>query len=203
MEHGYIYELLRKLGLSDFQAGTGEFLLVRPLKIVAIVVAVVVLSRLGSRAVRRFVLGIHARAPMLAGSARAEQRAGTVGHALGSLVRAVVWVVGGLLVLDQVGLNLAPLIAGAGIAGVAVGFGAQSLVRDYLSGLFILMEDQYGVGDNVNVGANATGTVEDVNLRVTRLRSSDGVVWFVPNGEIRSVGNASMGGGPAGTAAQP
>jgi small-conductance mechanosensitive channel len=192
VEHGYLYELLRKLGLSDFQAGTVEFLLVRPLKIAAIVVAVVVLARIGSRAVRRVVVGIHTRAPLLAGTARAQQRASTVGHALASLVRAVVWVVGGLLILDQVGLNLAPLLAGAGIAGVAIGFGAQSLVRDYLSGLFILLEDQYGVGDRVNVGTNATGTVEDINLRVTRVRSTDGTVWFVPNGEIRTVGNSSM-----------
>ena len=192
MEHGYLYELLRKVGLSDFQAGTFEFLLVRPLKILLIVVAVVVLARLGSRAIRRFVLGIHARSPLLATSARAEQRAATISHALSSFVRGVVWVVGGLLVLDQIGLNLAPLLAGAGIAGVAIGFGAQSLVRDYLSGLFILLEDQYGVGDNVNVGTNAVGRVEDVNLRVTRVRSADGVVWFVPNGEIRTVGNASM-----------
>jgi len=196
MEHSYLYELLRKLGLNDFWAETGEFLLVRPLKIVAIAVAAVVLSRIGARAVRRFVLGIHARAPLLTGSARADQRVGTVGHALASLLRAVVWVVAGLLMLDQVGLNLAPLLAGAGIAGVAIGFGAQSLVRDYLSGLFILIEDQYGVGDSVNVGANATGTVEDVNLRVTRVRSADGIVWFVPNGEIRTVGNSSMGPAP-------
>lgn len=196
MEHGYLYELLRKIGLSEFQAGTFEFLLVRPLKIAAIAVAAIVLSRLGSRAIRRFLLGIHARAPRLAGSVRSELRVATVSHALGSFVRAVVWVVAGLLVLDQVGVNLAPLIAGAGIAGVAIGFGAQTLVRDYLSGLFILLEDQYGVGDSVNVGASATGTVEDVNLRVTRVRSDDGVVWFVPNGEIRTVGNASMGTGP-------
>lgn len=193
MEHSYLYELLRKLGLNDFWASTGEFLLVRPLKIVAIGVAAVVLARIGARTVRRFVLGIHTRAPLLAGSARADQRASTVGHALASLVRAVTWAVAGLLMLDQLGLNLAPLLAGAGIAGVAVGFGAQSLVRDYLSGLFILIEDQYGVGDSVNVGANATGTVEDVNLRVTRVRSDDGVVWFVPNGEIRTVGNSSLG----------
>lgn len=193
MEHSYLYELLRKLGLSDFAAGTGEFLLVRPLKMAAIVVAAVVLARIGARAVRRAVLGIHTRAPLLATSGRAEQRAATVGHALANLLRGVVWVVAGLLVLDQLGLNLAPLLAGAGIAGVAIGFGAQSLVRDYLSGVFILLEDQYGVGDDVNVGTNATGTVEDVNLRVTRVRSTDGVVWFVPNGEIRTVGNASMG----------
>lgn len=196
MEHGYLFELLRKLGLSEFAAETVSFLLVRPLKMAGIVVAAVVLSRLGGRFVRRFVRDFHTRASLLSGSARAEQRAGTISHALASLWRVVVWVVAGLLVLDQVGVNLAPLLAGAGIAGIAIGFGAQSLVRDYLSGMLILLEDQYGVGDSVNVGANATGTVEDVNLRVTRVRSADGIVWFVPNGEIRTVGNASMGTPP-------
>ncbi|HVF74904.1 MAG TPA: mechanosensitive ion channel family protein [Acidimicrobiales bacterium] len=192
MEHGYIYQLLRKIGLNDFGASTGEFLLVRPLKIVLIVVAMMVLSRLGARALRRFARSVHTRTPMLANSVRAEQRAVTVGDALAGLVRVVLWVVAALLVLDQIGVNLAPLIAGAGIAGVALGFGAQTLVKDFISGLFILLEDQYGVGDVVDVGTNAKGTVEDVSLRVTRIRGVDGTVWFVPNGEIRAVGNSSM-----------
>jgi small conductance mechanosensitive channel len=192
MEHGYIYQLFRKVGLSDFGASTGEFLLVRPLKIVVIVAAMVVLSRVGARALRRFARSVHTRTPMLANSVRAEQRAVTVGDALAGLVRVVLWVVAGLLVLDQLGVNLAPLIAGAGIAGVALGFGAQTLVKDFISGLFILLEDQYGVGDVVDVGTSAKGTVEDVSLRVTRIRGVDGTVWFVPNGEIRAVGNSSM-----------
>src|SRR3546814_1040491 len=93
--------------------------------------------------------------------------------------------------LAEVGINLAPLIAGAGIVGVALGFGAQSLVKDFLSGLFMLAEDQYGVGDVIDVG-EATGTVEVVNLRTTKLRAVDGTVWHVPNGEIRRVGNMSQ-----------
>jgi small-conductance mechanosensitive channel len=191
MEHGYLYELLRKLGLNEFWASTGEFVLVRPLKIVAIVVAVAIVSRIGGRAIRRFVRDLHARASLIANRARADQRARTVGDALAGLLRAVLWAVGALLVLDQLGVSLAPLLAGAGIAGVAVGFGAQALVRDFLSGLFVLIEDQYGVGDVVELGSH-TGTVEDVNLRVTRIRAVDGTVWFVPNGELRVVGNTSM-----------
>jgi moderate conductance mechanosensitive channel len=191
MEHGYLYELLRKLGLNDFWASTGEFVLVRPLKIVAIVVAVTVLSRIGGRAIRRFVRDLHARAPLLTNPARADQRSRTVGDALAGLLHAVLWAMAVLLVLDQLGVSLAPLLAGAGIAGVAVGFGAQALVRDFLSGLFILIEDQYGVGDVVEIGGH-TGTVEDLNLRVTRMRAVDGTVWFVPNGELRTVGNSSM-----------
>ena len=93
--------------------------------------------------------------------------------------------------LSQAGVDIAPIIASAGIIGIALGFGAQSLVRDFLSGVFMIIEDQFGVGDVIDVG-EATGTVEAVSLRVTRLRSLDGTVWYVPNGEIARVGNKSQ-----------
>jgi small conductance mechanosensitive channel len=191
-EQGYIYDLLIKLGLSDFGARTGEFLLVRPLQIVLIIVAAMVLSRLAGRAITRFTRSLTARAPVSLGAARAEQRATTLGAVLASVVRMAILGVALLMVLGQLGLDLAPLIAGAGIAGVAIGFGAQSLVRDFLSGFFVIVEDQYGVGDVIDVGGT-TGTVEELSMRITRLRSADGTVWFVPNGEIRQVGNTSMG----------
>ncbi|MGQ0520136.1 MAG: mechanosensitive ion channel family protein [Actinomycetota bacterium] len=190
-DHGYVYDLLRKAGMGDFGASTWEFLLVRPLKIALLLAGGMLVTRVATRAVRRFVRTLHGRAPVRAGSVRAEQRITTLGDVLTSLARAVVWVVVILLVLGEVGVDLAPLLAGAGIAGIAVGFGAQSLVKDFLSGFFILLEDQYGVGDVINLG-DATGTVEDISLRVTRLRSTDGTVWFVPNGEIKRVGNTSM-----------
>jgi small conductance mechanosensitive channel len=190
--HGYIYELLRKLGLSRFQASTGEFLLVRPLKIVLILAMALLLSRLASRALRRVIGAAQRRSPLRASSARAEQRADTVADVIGSLVRIAILAVAFLMALGQLGLNLAPLIAGAGIAGVAIGFGAQSLVKDFLAGLFILLEDQYGVGDSIDLGDAIVGVVEEVNLRTTRLRAADGTVFFVPNGEIKRVGNASM-----------
>jgi len=189
--HGYLYDLLRKTGLTDFQARTGEFLLVRPLKIVLLLVAGLLLARVGSRATRRFVRTLQTRSLLRASSARAQQRAATIGDVLANLVLAVVWTTVALLVLGEVGVDLAPLVAGAGIVGIALGFGAQSLVKDFLSGLFIILEDQYGVGDVINL-KDATGTVEDVSLRTTRFRATDGTVWFVPNGEIRGVGNASM-----------
>ena len=190
-EHGYVYDLLLELGLTDFQARTGEFVLVRPAKIVMLVVVALVVTRLGARTVRRSVRSLQARSPLRSGSARAAQRASTVGDVLAGLVRVVVWTVVVLLLLGEVGVQLGPLLAGAGIAGIALGFGAQSLVKDFLSGLFILVEDQYGVGDVINLG-DASGTVEDVSLRVTRIRGTDGTVWFVPNGEIKRVGNSSM-----------
>ena len=190
-DHGYVYDLLRKWGMGDFGASTWEFLLVRPLKIALLLVGGMLVARLGARAVRRFVRTLNARAPVHTGSMRSEQRVSTVGKVLGGLVRAVVWIVVLLIVLGEVGVDLAPLLAGAGIAGIAIGFGAQSLVKDFLSGFFILLEDQYGVGDVINL-VDATGTVEDISLRTTRIRSTDGTVWFVPNGEIKRVGNTSM-----------
>ena len=121
---------------------------------------------------------------------RQRQRAGTIGTALRSTLGFVVVVVTAATVLGEVGIQIGPLLAAAGILGVALGFGAQSLVKDILSGMFILIEDQYGLGDSVDLG-EASGTVEQVGLRTTRLRSIDGTVWFVPNGEIRRVGNKS------------
>jgi small conductance mechanosensitive channel len=123
---------------------------------------------------------------------RRRQRAESIGSVLRSFVTIVVFSIAVLLILSEFDINLAPLLAGAGIVGVALGFGAQSLVKDLLAGLFMLLEDQYGVGDVVDVG-EASGVVEAVGLRITTLRDLQGVFWYVPNGEIRRVGNRSQG----------
>ena len=122
---------------------------------------------------------------------RRTARAESVASVVGSTVTVVVWTIAVILVLGEVGLNLGPFIAGAGIVGVALGFGAQSLVKDCITGLFMLMEDQYGIGDVVDLG-EAVGTVEEIALRTTVLRGLDGTVWHVPNGEIARVGNKSQ-----------
>ena len=96
------------------------------------------------------------------------------------------------MVLSEIGVDVAPLLAGAGVVGVALGFGSQSLVKDFLSGMFILAEDQFGVGDVVDLDGQVTGAVEAVSLRTTRLRAADGTVWHVPNGAIIRVGNKSQ-----------
>jgi moderate conductance mechanosensitive channel len=189
--HGYIYQFLQKLGATDFQSQTGEFLLVGPVRVIGICIAAMVASRIGARFLRSTVTALRSRAPLRVRNSRIEQRAATMGDAVASFWKVVVLVVAILLILGEFGINLGPLVAGAGIAGLAVAFGAQAIIKDYLSGFFILLEDQYGVGDVVTIGS-ATGTVEDVNLRFTRMRSSDGTVWFIPNGEIRQVGNQSM-----------
>jgi small conductance mechanosensitive channel len=121
---------------------------------------------------------------------RHTQRAHTVGVVLQSALTLTVIVLTILTVLSELEVNITSLLAGGAIVGVALGFGAQSLVKDLLSGMFMLLEDQYGVGDIIDVG-EASGVVEAFGLRATRLRSLDGTVWFVPNGEIRRVGNMS------------
>jgi len=123
--------------------------------------------------------------------ARSQQRARTLGVLFNSTATAVIFTLAALMLLGEFDVNLGPLIAGAGILGIAVGFGAQTLVKDLLSGIFMLMEDQYGVGDIVDVG-EATGTVESVGMRTPRLRDVEGTLWHVPNGEIRRVGNMSQ-----------
>ena len=124
-------------------------------------------------------------------NARRHQRAQTMGSVLKSIVTGLTFGVVSVMVLAKMGVEVAPIIASAGIVGVALGFGAQNLVKDFLSGVFMILEDQYGVGDTVDLG-EASGTVEAVGLRVTRLRDVNGTVWYVRNGEILRVGNQSQ-----------
>ncbi|MCA0293742.1 MAG: mechanosensitive ion channel family protein [Actinobacteria bacterium] len=128
----------------------------------------------------------------LANDARYQQRTATMGSVITSLISVVIWVVAVLTVLAVLGVPLTPLLTSAGVGGIALAFGAQSLVKDFLSGMFMLMEDQYGVGDLIDTG-DVKGTVEEVGLRLTRLRDATGTVWYVRNGEILRVGNLSQG----------
>jgi moderate conductance mechanosensitive channel len=194
---------------SEVAAEAIDFFVARPMKVLLIVVVALVATRLARRVIRRFVrsfeqpgvrrtLGsIRDRTPnalLNTGPVqiRAVQRAETIAAVLRSAATSVIWVVAAMMILAEFDINLGPLIAGAGIAGVALGFGAQTLVRDFLSGMFMLMEDQFGVGDIVDLDQQTSGTVEAVSLRTTRLRAVDGTVWHVPNGDIRRVGNKSQ-----------
>ncbi|MDO5677075.1 MAG: mechanosensitive ion channel [Propionibacteriaceae bacterium] len=141
---------------------------------------------LGARARR-----ILARASGLSAE-RHRQRVETLGSLLRNVVDIVLLVVVVLTVLAIFGVPMGPLIASAGVGGVALGFGAQSLVKDYLSGIFMLAEDQFGVGDLVKIG-DLSGTVQEVTLRVTKLRDASGTVWYVRNGEVLTLGNVSQG----------
>jgi len=190
---GWVYETLFELGLTEFQARTVVLLLFRPLVILLCLLITFLVAKSAEAATSRTVRSLHLRSPLLAHSVRAEQRARTLGSTAGSIVKIFVWVIGILTALDVSGVTIGPLVAGAGIAAAALGFGAQSLVRDFLSGFFILVEDQYGIGDVVRMNdGSVSGTIEEVTLRHTRLRSVDGVVHYIPNGEIKLASNASM-----------
>lgn len=123
---------------------------------------------------------------------RQRQRVETLGSVLRSITSVVIWTIAVLMVGAELGLNMTPVLASAGVGGVALGFGAQSLVKDFLSGVFMILEDQYGVGDIVDTG-EVVGTVEEVTLRITRVRDMQGVVWYVRNGEIVRIANRSQG----------
>src|SRR3954462_14749305 len=186
-------------------AGLVDWLIGGPLHVLLIIVIAIIANAVIRRAIRRFtetISGVvsagHARRNQETAavippehSVRAASRAKTIGSVLRSLSTAIVYSIAALTVLGELGIDLAPLVASAGIAGVAFGFGAQSLVKDFLTGMFMLMEDQYGVGDIIDAG-EAKGTVEAVGLRTTRLRDVEGTVWHIPNGQIARVGNKSQ-----------
>jgi len=121
-------------------------------------------------------------------SERRQQRAETMASLLKSSTTTVLSFVVVVMVLDDLGFKILPLLASASLVGVALGFGAQTLVKDFIAGIFMILEDQYGVGDYIDM-EKASGTVEAVGLRVTRLRDNDGTIWYVRNGEITRVGN--------------
>ena len=125
-------------------------------------------------------------------SQRRAQRARTVGSVLRSTANIVVGTLVALMILSELDVQVGPLIASAGVVGIALGFGAQSLVKDFISGVFLLVEDQFGVGDTVDLGSGAVGTVEEVQLRVTQVRAFDGTLWYVRNGEILRAGNMTQ-----------
>ena len=122
---------------------------------------------------------------------RRTTRANTIGVVLRAALNVMVLATTIVMVLSELGIPVTPMLASAGVIGVALGFGSQSLVKDLLAGLFMLIEDQYGVGDIVELG-EASGVVEEFGLRTTRLRSLDGTVWYVPNGQISRVGNMTQ-----------
>jgi len=194
---------------NSFLSIASDWVVSRLLPVLLIVIGAVIVSRLIKRAVSRLTTRLatvptddrlqtlRTKGPgkylFSQGdpSKRAEARAKTIGHVLTSVTTFGIWTVAFFMMLGELGINIAPLIAGAGIAGIALGFGAQTIVRDFLAGLFMIVEDQYGVGDIVNVG-EFSGTVEKVSLRTTTLREVTGTLWHVPNGEIKRVGNLSQ-----------
>lgn len=175
-----------------------EWFIGAPVRIVMIVAAALLVLAFGGRAINRAMTRLASaqvrlfRDPMAAEAAatRRRDRALTIGSILRSTLNFTVAVVAIAMVLAELGLNLAPIVASAGILGVAIGLGSQSLVKDFISGLFLIVEDQFGVGDHVRID-DVEGTVESVGLRSTTIRDEQGVLWFIRNGDINKVGNSS------------
>jgi small-conductance mechanosensitive channel len=161
---------------------------------IVLVAAVIGATAAGTWVVRRLAARFVNRVTQAGVQAPLERakRAQTVGSVLRAAATALLWVIATLIVLSQVGLNIAPLLTAAGVGGIALGFGAQNVVRDFLAGLFILLEDQYHVGDIVQI-VDVEGTVEKITLRTTTLRNLEGVVHVVANGEIRVSSNRTKG----------
>jgi small conductance mechanosensitive channel len=186
----------------------GEVLLTRSLKVAAVLVVAFAMNRLARWMVRRLVrslqqqqvqqrlASIRAKTPRALRSTeplpslRRSQRADAIGALVRNLSSVVIWLVASAWILQILGVQLGPLVAGAGFVGLAIAISTQQMVTDFLAGIAMLLEDEYGVGDVIDVGP-ATGEVERVGLRTTQLRAVDGTVWHVRNGEIDRVGNLS------------
>ncbi|AZQ71623.1 mechanosensitive ion channel family protein [Streptomyces abikoensis] len=180
------------------------------LRIVLIIVIAVAMRSLIRRGITKLIARMNRTAQAVDGTAlgsllvnaeRRRQRSEAIGSVLRSVASFLIMGTAALTVLSVLKINLAPLLASAGVAGVAIGFGARNLVTDFLSGVFMILEDQYGVGDEVDAGV-AKGTVIEVGLRVTKLRGADGEIWYVRNGEVKRIGNLSQGWATAGVDVQ-
>lgn len=163
-----------------------------PLRVLVILLAATIGHLVGHRAINRAVVRL-ANADLKLGpgtAKRQSERARTIGTVFTSTYNAAIWIIATGMALGEFGFNLGPVIASAGVISVALGLGAQTLVRDVLSGIFMLIEDQYGVGDEI-ITQDVQGRVERVGLRVTQVRDADGALWYIRNGEILVIGNKS------------
>ncbi|GAA4900174.1 small conductance mechanosensitive channel [Stackebrandtia albiflava] len=208
---GTACQLLWDMTGQAWLAESSDWLLVKPMRILIIVAVCLLVRGLVNRAIKRLtrprepgkvpaiLKPFRERIPNLMADTdalalmgdRRRARASTIGSVLRSLVTWLVYAIMFMLILAEFNVNLGPLLASAGVVGLAIGFGAQALVKDVISGVFMIMEDQYGVGDLVDLG-EASGTVEVVGLRVTTIRDMHGTLWYVRNGEIIRVGNRSQ-----------
>ena len=169
-----------------------------PLHIAIIVVTTLLITWLARRAIRKFIRGIVVVRGITSREVgeRVQARTSTLSVVLRSTVTGLLWMMALLAIISELGVNLGAFVAAATIIGGALAFGAQTIVRDFLAGVFVLVEDQYGVGDIVDLGL-ASGQVERVTLRSTRLRDEEGRVWHVPNGQVVRAGNLSQEWGQA------
>jgi small-conductance mechanosensitive channel len=186
-----VYDLTGNDDLADYS----DVLIGRPLSLIGLFLLAFAIRWLAHKAIGRIASraakGVLPDRVNLVATERRRQRAEAMASLFKSMVTGLIVAVFGTMMLSEIGVDIAPIIASAGIVGLALGFGAQSLVKDFLSGVFMIIEDQFGVGDQVDLG-EAIGTVEAVTLRITRVRDVNGTVWYVPNGQIVRVGNQSQ-----------
>lgn len=175
-------EILSQIPASVYNQG---------LKILLILVTTFILSKVSSKLIEQAVCRLIRSGPNLSHEAE-KKREDTLIQTFKGTIKSLLWVFAILISLSEAGVDIGPLIAGAGIVGIAVGFGGQYLIRDWISGLFIIMENQYRVGDIVEI-AGKIGLVEEISLRMTRMRDLDGIVYHVPHGEVTTVSNYSKG----------
>jgi len=189
-----------------FPNNLAELVVFTPLRIAFLVIAAIlarlIVHRLINKAVSR-AIGHQPRVKFRAAQAlidattlpaeRREQRVAALASLAKSAVTVVIAVFAALMVLAELGFNITTIVAGTSVVALTVAFGVQSIIKDLISGVFMLVEDQLGVGDFVDM-EKASGTVEAIGMRVTQLRDDDGTVWFVRNGEVLRVGNYSQGG---------
>jgi len=195
-DQGWLYDLLRWAGVSQTTAAHVQQVIVKPVTLVVVLLAAVLIGWLGNRLIRHWIGAAVRRAAARTDSPRAERRAVTLTAMMANIWRVVVAIIAILVALGTVGINLTPLLAGATVIGATIGFGAQSMVRDLLAGFLMTVEGQFDIGDTITVN-DTSGVVEDLTLRVTRLRAPDGAVWFLANGEIRKLANITRGWGRA------
>jgi len=203
-EPGIACRLVWDLSHSTTAASVTKVFVAGPARSVAQILFVVLIAIALRAAAQRLILKITTRAgergeprgksPSVQGAAAARRspRATALGSVLSNAAAVTIFGIAAAIILGDLGVNLAPVLASAGVLGIAIGFGAQNLVQDFLAGIFMLLEDQYGVGDVIAVG-DISGTVEGVSLRLTRIRDVNGVVWHVRNGTIQQAGNESQG----------
>jgi small-conductance mechanosensitive channel len=194
---GALCEAILEWTGNEALAETLSWLLSTPIQIALIVAVALVANRLVRRLINRSMSDLGAAAARGEGVVstrsveRAEERASTLGSLLRSVATAVIFGVAAIMAIEALGVNVVPLIASAGILGIAIGFGAQSIVEDFLRGVFMLAEDQFAVGDHIDVG-EVNGTVERVTMRTAVIRDADGMLWHVPNSEIARVANENQ-----------
>jgi moderate conductance mechanosensitive channel len=195
-------QLIWDISHNTHAARAADTFFAGPVQVGLRILFVILLALVVRLAARRVINRITSRATLASENAsersrrrmgeRRAQRASALGSVLGNAASVTIFTIAGFIILGDLGLNLAPVLASAGVLGIAIGFGAQNLVQDFFAGIFILLEDQYGVGDVIDT-ADVSGTVEAVSLRITRVRDVNGVIWFIRNGTITKAGNESHG----------